>query len=58
MFALIKQPIYKRLYGNLEGKYTAAKWINHSGFYIGCYSYTKNDEVEFILESFDDFVFG
>jgi len=55
MLPLINQPIYKRLYGDLEKQYPVAKWINHSGFYIGCHSYMKDEEVEFILESFDAF---
>jgi len=52
MLPLINQPILKRLYGNLEDKYPVAKWINQSGFYIGCHSYMKDEEVDFVLEAF------
>jgi len=52
MLPLINQPILKRLYGNLEDKFPVAKWINQSGFYIGCHSYMKDEEIDFILEAF------
>jgi perosamine synthetase len=53
LLPVINQPIYKKLYGNLEKNNPVAKWINLSGFYIGCHSYMKNEEVDFIIESFD-----
>lgn len=52
MLPLINQPIYKRLFGNLENQYPVAKWINNSGFYIGCHSYMTDEEVDFIIEAF------
>ena len=55
LLPLINQPIYKRLYGNLENKYPVAKWINQSGFYIGCHSYMKDEEIDFIIEAFQEF---
>ena len=55
LLPLINQPIYKRLYGNMEDKYPVAKHINESGFYIGCHSYLKDTEVEFIIEVFKDY---
>lgn len=55
MLPLINQPIYKRLFGNLEDHYPVAKWINQSGFYIGCHSYMQDEEVDFVLEAFADF---
>ncbi len=58
MLPLINQPIYKRLYGNLENEYPVVKWINHSGFYIGCHSYMKDKEVEFIVKTFDNYFCG
>lgn len=55
MLPLINQPIYRRLYGNLEDKFPVAKWINHSGFYIGCHSYMKDEEVDFIINAIQSF---
>lgn len=53
MLPLINQPIYKRLYGDIEKEYPVARWINESGFYIGCHPYMKEKEVDFIIEAFD-----
>jgi len=55
LLPLINQPIYKRLYGNLEDKYPIARKINKSGFYIGCHPYLNDDEVGFIIEAFRNF---
>lgn len=55
LLPLINQPIYKRLYGNLEDKYPIAKWLNNSGFYIGCHPYMSDDEINFIVEAFHNF---
>jgi perosamine synthetase len=56
MLPLINQPIYKRLYGDLEKHYPVAAWINRSGFYIGCHSYMKDSEVEFVIEGLRGFL--
>ena len=55
MLPLINQPVYKRMFGNLEDKYPVAKWINNSAFYIGCHSYMNDNEVDFVIEAFNDF---
>lgn len=52
---LINQPIYRRLFGDLEQDYPVAKWINNNGFYIGCHSYMTDQEVEFIIEAFRNY---
>jgi perosamine synthetase len=55
LLPLINQPIYKRLYGNLEKQFPVAKLINESGFYIGCHSYMKEEEIDFVIEAFNEF---
>lgn len=55
LLPLINQPIYRRLYGNLEEHYPVAKWINNNGFYIGCHSYMSDAEVDFVIEAFRNF---
>jgi len=52
LLPVINQPIYTRLYGNLEKSNPVARWINESGFYIGCHSYMTNEEVDFIIDTF------
>lgn len=55
LLPLINQPIYRRLYGNLEEQYPVARHINRSGFYIGCHPYMTDEEVEFIIEAFENY---
>ena len=55
LLPLINQPIYKRMYGNLEDLYPVAKWVNNNGFYIGCHSYMKEEEINFIIEAFHEY---
>lgn len=55
LLPLINQPIYKRLFGNLEKDYPVAKKINNSAFYIGCHSYMLDEEVDFIIEAFNNY---
>jgi dTDP-4-amino-4,6-dideoxygalactose transaminase len=52
LLPLINQPIYKRIYGDLEKSYPVAKHINNSGFYIGCHPYMSTDEINFVIEAF------
>jgi len=51
LLPLINQPIYKELFGNIEDNYPIAKWINNSGFYIGCHSYMNDSEINFVIEA-------
>ena len=55
LLPLINQPIYKRLYGDLEKSYPVAKHINHSGFYIGCHPYMTDGEMQFVVEAFHNY---
>ncbi len=55
LLPLTNQPIYKRLYGNIEDNYPNAKIINESGFYIGCHPYMKDDEIYYILDVFKEY---
>lgn len=56
LLPLINQPIYKRLYGDLEKQYPVASWINENGFYLGCHSYMKDAEVDFVIEAMQSFL--
>lgn len=56
LLPLTNQPIYAKLFGNdLEDRYPVAKWINRSGFYIGCHSYMADAEVEFVVKTFHEY---
>ena len=55
LLPLVNQPIYQKLYGNIEKLYPIAKKINYSGFYIGCHPYMTDSELNFIIEAFDSY---
>jgi len=55
LLPLINQPIYKRLYGDMNNKFPIARHINESGFYIGCHPYMSDDEIGFIIDAFRNF---
>ena len=56
MNPLIKQPMYKALYGDdIEDKYPVSKWINENGFYIGCHQELTEDDVKYVIRKFHEF---
>lgn len=55
MLPLINQPIYQKLFGNLDDKYPVAKWINDNGFYVGCHQRLGKPELDYIIKTFGEF---
>jgi len=55
MMPLLNQPVYRKLFGNIEDEYPVAKWINKNGFYIGCHQYIKRNELDYIIDKFHGF---
>lgn len=55
LLPLLNQPIYKKIFGNLEDKYPIAKMLNNSAFYIGCHQYITKDDVKYVLSKFHEF---
>lgn len=51
MLPLLSQPIYRQIFGDIEGEYPVARWINESGFYVGCHPYLKSEELEYVVET-------
>ncbi len=56
MMPLLNQPIYRKLFPNLEQKYPVAKWINENGFYIGCHQYLSKKDLDYVIKKFKDFL--
>lgn len=50
LMPLINQPVYVRLYGDLEARYPVARWLNRSGFYVGCHQYLSRRDVSYLIE--------
>ncbi len=52
LFPLLNQPVYRKLFGeDLQKQYPVAKWLNNSGFYIGCHQYLSNDERKYVADT-------
>lgn len=50
MLPLLNQPIYKKLFGEIEHEYPVAEWIDHNGFYIGCHHGLGKPELDYIID--------
>jgi len=48
MFPLLNQPVYRKMFGNIEDNYPSAKSINRKGFYIGCHHGLGEEEIAYI----------
>ncbi len=52
---LINQPIYRKLFGNLDDQYPVAARLNETSFYVGCHPGMTDADANFIVESLHDF---
>lgn len=48
LLPLLNQPVYQKMFGNLEPSYPVAEWLNRCGFYIGCHQYLTEESVEHV----------
>lgn len=55
MLPLLNQPVYKKLFGDLEPKFPVARELNRSAFYIGCHQYMNADDADYVVEQFRAF---
>ncbi len=55
MLPLINQPIYQKLFGNLDRQFPVAHWINTHGFYIGSHPELSNAEVDYMIAMIHEF---
>ncbi len=49
MLPLLNQPVYKKLFGDIEAKFPVAQSLNRSGFYIGCHQYMTADDADYVI---------
>ena len=49
-----QQPAYGHLKEEYEGKLPQADYIGKNGFYIGCHQYLEEEDLEYIVEVFQD----
>ena len=55
MLPLLSQPIYRRLFGDLEPEYPVAQWLNRGGFYIGCHQHLDEAATEYVVDKFYEY---
>ena len=55
LMPLINQPIYKRMFGDLEKHYPVARHLNRNGFYIGCHPEMAKADLNYVAAVFEDF---
>lgn len=50
LLPLINQPIYRKIFGDLEPQFPTAARLNRRGFYIGCHQYLSRSDVDFVVD--------
>lgn len=56
MMPLLNQPIYKKLFGDIEKNYPVADRINHCGFYVGCHHGLQKAQLDKIINCVHEFL--
>lgn len=49
---LLNQPIYKKIFGDIEDEYPVAKRLVDKGFLIGCHQYLKETDIKYLANLF------
>jgi perosamine synthetase len=55
LLPLLNQPIYRKLFGDLEPQYPVAQWLNRGGFYIGSHQYLDEQAINYVVSKFHDY---
>jgi perosamine synthetase len=55
LLPLINQPVYRRIFGNLDDKYPVAARLNRDAFIIGCHPEISDEEVHYVIDCFHGF---
>lgn len=55
LMPLLNQPIYKKLFGNIEDEYPVAKFLDKTGFIIGCHQDLSGEELDYMVGVFNKF---
>lgn len=56
MLPLLNQPVYKDLFGESEGDYPVAQYINQNGFYIGCHHGLTEADLHYEIQTISGFL--
>ena len=52
---LVNQPVYRRIFGDIEKEYPVAARINRSAFYVGCHPEMSDEDVQYVIDAFHAF---
>lgn len=55
LMPLLNQPVYKKMFGDLESQYPVARYINRNGFYTGCHPEMNKEDLNYVLTVFSAF---
>ncbi len=50
MLPLLNQPIYQKIFGDMEKEFPVAEYIDHHGFYIGCHHGLETRHLDYIIQ--------
>ncbi len=55
LLPLLNQPIYHKLFGDLESNYPVAQFVRKNSFYIGCHPEISSTDIRYIISVFKEF---
>ena len=55
LLPLLSQPIYRKIFGDIESNYPVARFIRENGFYIGCHTQLRPSDIQYIVSVFAEF---
>lgn len=55
LLPLINQPVYRRLFGDLDDRYPVAAALNRRAFYIGSHPAIEDRDVQYMIDTFHRF---
>jgi CDP-6-deoxy-D-xylo-4-hexulose-3-dehydrase len=55
LLPLLNQPVYKKMFGDIEVNYPVAKSLNRSAFYIGCHQYMTVNDADYVIAQFREY---
>lgn len=55
LYGLLNQPIYRKIFGDIEYRYPVAQWSRKNGFFIGCHPELKRRNLDYIISVFGEF---
>lgn len=55
LLPLINQPVYRTMFGNLDGEYPVSARLNETAFYIGCHPEMTDDDADYVIDHLHTF---